>query len=117
MFYRMSCLMHSGMPLTGQMREALLQGAKHIARESKSQARISEPNFEGYVETNLQVVSFGSIAGVKFTAKLDTEKGTTKVEFVVPEFELDLPENPNEKYFWVDLPPTPQRMAHKASMN
>ncbi len=95
--------MVSGVTLTSEVREALYQAAKRIARKSESWGRVKDESCEGRVQTDYSHVLLGSASGIKFTAEVESERGTTKVSFIVPEEMFEVEDDDGEA-IWTSMP-------------
>lgn len=115
-FFRFTCLMNSGWGLNNTSREILFRTAKRLAREQDRKIRIKEDGFEGSVETSYESVTLGAISGIRFHGTLDFRLGSSKTSFIVPEKELELPEEPEEEATWLPIG-DPARQAEKAWLN
>lgn len=109
--------MNVGMPIDDIIRETLYQAAKRIIREKINQVRISQDGCEGSVETSYQFACIGSASGIRFTSTVDTENGTRKTSFIIPESELGLDEEVSGGFMWIQAPPNSEVMAQKAWLN
>ncbi len=101
-FWKFTCLMNTGMPLDDITREDLFQLAKQMARENNGYITIDQDGYQGYIETYFQSVSLGAVSGIKFLSTVDTEYGTRKTVFIIPESELGFDDR-GQDFQWVSL--------------
>ena len=115
-FWQFTCLMVSGVPLTSEVREVLYQAAKRIARKSESWGRIKDISCEGRLQTDYSHVMLGSASGIKFTAEIESERGSTKVSFIIPEEAIAIEDDDSEA-IWTAMPATQHAMVESAWLN
>jgi hypothetical protein len=108
--------MNAGMPINDTILEILFQAAKRIVREKVNQVRIKEDGCEGSIETRYQFACIGSASGIKFTSTIDSENGTRKTTFIVPESELGIEQGTDKKFMWLHYKPD-NVAAEKAWLN
>lgn len=89
------CQMLSGMPLTGQISQALFDGAKKMWADGEEKLDVSTQEFEGRIRTQGKHSLLGSIGGVLFEANIETDLGSTNVRFIVQTRQL-----PDENARW-----------------
>lgn len=114
--WQFTCLMVCGVPLTSEVREALYQAAKRIARKSESWGRVKGEFCEGLIQTDYAHTMIGSASGIKFTAEVESERGTTKASFIIPE-EMFAIEDDDGEAIWTSMPAAPHAMAESAWLN
>lgn len=95
------CLMTSGLPLTGAMRDYLLVVARQMATSGDQKRAFRTDDFEGAIYTKGQSATIGTVSGVHFTAVIESNQITTRVSYIVPRGEL--PEM--DELEWVSLFP------------
>ena len=115
MFRRLSCLMVAGISLTDDLREIFYQAAKLLAEKGRTSVPLKQDDCEGQLKTDFRTVCLGSLAGIRFEAVLETETGTGKAVFIIPEDVL-WDESEEAEFAWRATPP-PGRTAQTAWMN
>jgi len=115
--WQFTCLMVSGVPLTSEVREALYQAAKRIARKSESWGRIQDESCEGRVQTDYSHVLLASASGIKFTAEVDSERGSTKAAFIIPEEVFAIEDDDGTNAVWEPMDQQHTTVAESAWLN
>jgi len=95
---RIYCLM-SGCCLTDRDREILMYAAMHMARDKIGRKSLKGENFEGEITTDFESADLGGIGGMRFSAKLETDVGERRVDFLVRTRDLE----GIEKGHWVSI--------------
>lgn len=84
------CLMNSGKPLTQMLADALLLNACDMFHENNHYQPIQSRQYEGFIESNLEVVEYAGFPAVAFMATVSTDKWeANEVNFVVRIDDLD----------------------------
>src|SRR3989338_8501392 len=77
------CLMVAGVALTDQIRNQLVDAARTMILNGDRGYRIVSDDFVGEVQTDMKTVLLGSIAGLLFTAEIQSVKGHVEVSYLV----------------------------------
>lgn len=81
------CLMVQRVSLNGRMRSSLLTAAAEMLRRQGERGagrrRVKDDDIEGVVSTEFQFACLGSIAGIEFSAEVETDLGQGRVTFLV----------------------------------
>ena len=92
--------MGSGIPIDDRIRNMLFHVSRTMLKTGKEKVRVKSNFLEGVVTTDFEIGCMGSVAGVVFSAEIDTEKGSGKASFIT---NTDSAEIDNwEESFWMD---------------
>lgn len=83
------CLMFCGRPISEEIRTLLFQAAAMLIFERRRQRTIATDFYEGEVTTEFKDALLGTYAGKVFSARVDFEGGTTRVNFIVRTADLE----------------------------
>jgi len=83
------CIMTSGLPVTEQLREALLINAYDMWENKRPIQRVKSRSYDGVIETNFEPICFVGSAGFLFDALMGTPLGETQIKFFVRTSELE----------------------------
>ncbi|HVN26193.1 MAG TPA: hypothetical protein VMT99_00880 [Candidatus Paceibacterota bacterium] len=83
------CLGVSNISLDHAMRESLMAAVEEMALSSKTQHSFKSDTGEGQVRKVSDFVSFFGEGGPCFAAEVDTDRGTGKASFIVPQRYID----------------------------
>lgn len=118
MHFQMVCLMSRNISLTDEIRAELVNAAQRMTQKGRDLERIKRKEVEGHLRSDWKTLCFGSFAGIKFEAEIETELGKGNVVFLVDEEHLTSDEvlGP-ENSFWMTLPSEPGKARAKAQCN
>ncbi len=94
--------MFAGRGLTDEMRSLLYTEAYALAKKFRRKKKVRHDRFEGTVRTEYKYGLLGEIGGIIFHAVVESDAGTTKVDFLVTS--ADLPQIPPEDGIWASAP-------------
>lgn len=79
------CLIFTGTPLSNGIRDLLFKSAQDLMRENSRKKRISEEEagLNGQLTTSYKLGMLGSACGFIFTAEMDWDEGSTKIQYIV----------------------------------
>lgn len=87
MIHELYCLMVRQVSLNKRMRNSLIVTAAEILRRHDGEDADREPvrddDMEGVVMTRFRIACIGSIAGIAFSAEVETSLGRGRVEFII----------------------------------
>jgi hypothetical protein len=83
-----NCISVSGLPITDRVSKLIYRAACSMAVTKSRRRNIRSEECEGLVTTEYKLATMVTISGVQFHAQVDTEEGTTTVEFIVRDFTL-----------------------------
>lgn len=89
MFRGFYCLMVSGKPIDDEVSTQLYVAACRMFDGGNNRKKLSGANYEGVLTTEFEYVSMGSIGGTRFRAEIETDSGTTRVDFVVHDRDVE----------------------------
>ncbi|MBP7992746.1 MAG: hypothetical protein KAZ30_03795 [Candidatus Magasanikbacteria bacterium] len=95
-----NCLVSSKVSLTDDMRYTLYRNAFEMYRDKIAERKVRTPGFRATLKTDGKHGVMGTIAGVVFSAKVDTDRGEGLVTFIVRGRDLCAPEDG----VWIPLP-------------
>jgi hypothetical protein len=76
--------MYSGAPFSDEIKEFLIDTARHMSRNQIERQPFKSEAYEGEIRTKFTPYFVStSLAGILFTANLECEAGTTLVRFLV----------------------------------
>ena len=86
------CLMYSGVPFSEEIRDFLMDAARHMSRHQIERQQFKSESFEGEVRTKFTPYFVtSSLHGILFTAEIECEAGKTLVRYLVTPQELEKP--------------------------
>ena len=77
------CLMYTGMALNDEIRTLLLEKAIKMALDGEKKLKVKSYYCEGIISTQWARKCIGSASGVEFYAEIETDRGSTKVSYIV----------------------------------
>jgi hypothetical protein len=80
--------MFTGLPLNDSTRALLFDSAQAMCSEKSEYLEIKNKFCEGYVTTAWARGGMGYAQGIIFKAVLETDKGTTEIQYVVRETDI-----------------------------
>ena len=83
------CLMYGGRALTDEMRTVLFCAAAEMVKQRNRKQKFKADCIEGEVRTEFQGQALGPVAGIKFSAEIDSDRGQTTVDYLVRENDLE----------------------------
>lgn len=87
---KMYCMMNSGKPLTKMLADVLLYNAHDMFQEGRHTQRIKSRQYDGVIESNLEVVEHFGVPSVQFEALVSTEQWEANtIRFVIRTDDLD----------------------------
>ncbi len=101
-YMEIHCLMVSGIGLSGADRTLLFHTAHTMFRSNRNKHSVKTKSMEGTISTNWECAQLGSTTGIKFSAHLSTEKGSSVVEYIVRHCHLE--EEELGQGFWGTIP-------------
>ena len=96
------CIMLTGFPLTDETRNWLFKTAQEMAHLKENKAKVKTFEFEGFITTQWLRKGIGSTFGIEFLAEIDTERGSTKISYIVQTKHFDTDDGE-----WVTIPYSP----------
>jgi hypothetical protein len=82
--HKVHCMMSSGKPITRHHADVLLLNAVDMFEEGRKLQRIKSRNYDGMIESNLEVINYLGVPSVEFTSYIETERWqTTFVDFII----------------------------------
>jgi hypothetical protein len=81
--------MMSGVSLSDAACDALFQAACKCVHQEKHQAKVVNDDVAGAIHTEFEFGMSGAISGILFEGEIETEKGHSKVKFVVNPNDLE----------------------------
>jgi len=88
--HKMYCMMNSGKPLTKMLADVLLYNAYDMFQEGRHTQRIKSRQYDGVIESNLEVVDYSGVPSVQFEALVSTELWESNtIRFVIRTDDLD----------------------------
>ncbi len=83
------CLMYSGVPFSEEIRNFLVDTARHMKRKRLKRQSFKFLSYEGEIRTRFTPYFVSSsLHGIMFTAELECEEGKTMVRYLVTPQEL-----------------------------
>lgn len=83
------CLMYSGVPFSEEVRDFLVDTARHMKRNRLERQPFKADSFEGEIRTRFTPYFVStSLSGILFTAELECEAGKTLVRYLMTPREL-----------------------------
>ncbi len=87
--FEIFCLMVSGFGLTDRMRTQLFRAAKTMVENGKQKQPIKNDDFEASIRTDFKYTGLGSFYGILFIAEVESDRGETKVTYIVRTKDLE----------------------------
>ena len=81
--FRFVCVMTSGMPLTEEVRTALLLVGRDLLQAGDEMRIFRAADCEGGVSTEYKYAMLGTFGGVLLDAHVESDRGTTRVRFLL----------------------------------
>jgi hypothetical protein len=82
--HKIFCMMNSGKPLTKMVADVLLFNAVDMYQEGRKVQRVKSRQYDGVIESNLEVTEYAGVPAIQFEALISTEKWDSNVvRFVV----------------------------------
>ena len=107
MFYTLIYLAFCGFPLPNEVNYDLLQFARKLYKKGGRSLKFKTDSSEGMIFTGHETCGVGSMFGIRFTAEVDTNRGSTKADFLISEDVLTLEADIDEKdLIHISLPPS-----------
>lgn len=90
--HKVHCMMNSGKPLTKRHADVLLLNAVDMFEDGRKMQRIKSRDYDGMIESNLEVIDHMGVPVVEFVSYLETERWrTTMVDFIIRVEDLQCP--------------------------
>jgi hypothetical protein len=90
--HKINCLMNAGKPLRRDHADVLLFNAVDMFEQRRKMQRIKSRNYDGMIESNLEVIDYMGEPVVAFVSYIETERWQTNiVDFVVRVEDLNCP--------------------------
>jgi len=78
------CLMYSGLPFSEEIKNFLVDTARHMKRKRIERQSFKSDSYEGEIRTKFTPYFVSSsLHGIMFTAELECEEGRTVVRYLV----------------------------------
>jgi hypothetical protein len=101
--------MVSGPGLNSVINTALMMAAKDMYLKDARKKTVRGDNFEFLLTTDYEQVSMGSLAGMKFQATIESNRGKTGAIFIVRARDL---ERVTDEIHWTSIPLEGVKKAH-----
>lgn len=100
MFYKIYCLMVSGVAIDDAVRNTLFHVARRMLLKGQEKIRVKTDSVEGIVTTDMKIGCIGALAGIVFFAEVDTNLGSTKASYILDPTSVEREEW--DEVFWAD---------------